>query len=183
MFNHEAYQQRLDELKEEIRGMVMQFDQANLEFWHKDVSLRYGRFLAQRGHEQMQRVIDILPGYDHVDDKQKHRDHCAAELMGCVASIHASSAMIRGAVLVADPIGAEGMMRIYDEANAAPKQTAPAPMVAESDDSYRPRVWIEATEAHASSEAFDRLLAATGATLDAEGRKYGVLRAMAPAAP
>lgn len=130
MFNHEAYQQRLDELKEEIRAMVVQFDQANLEFWHKDVSLRYGRFLAQRGHEQMQRVIDILPGYDHVDDKQKHRDHCAAELMGCVASIHASSAMIRGAVLIADPIGAEGTMRIYDEANVPAKTTSPSPIPA-----------------------------------------------------
>lgn len=128
MFNHEAYQRRLDEIKEEIRAMVVQFDQANLEFWHKDVSLRYGRFLAQRGIEQMQRVIDIFGGYDHIDDKQKHRDYCAAELMGCVASIHASSALIRGAVLAADPIGAQAMMQLYETANPVPEPKPGAPM-------------------------------------------------------
>jgi hypothetical protein len=120
MFNHDAYQRRLDELKEDVRAMVVQFDQANLEFWHKDVSLKYGRFLAQRGFEQMERAVQAFGAYEHVDDKQKHRDYCANELMGVVASIHASSALIRGAVLAADPIGAQAMMQLYEAANPMP---------------------------------------------------------------
>jgi hypothetical protein len=117
-FNHAAYQRRLDELKGDVRGMSSQFDQADYTFWHKDVSLRYGRWLAMRTQDQLQRAIAMLPNIEHVDDKMKHRAYCAQELMGVVAGLHASSAMIRGAVLIDDPVGAEAMMRIYDEANA-----------------------------------------------------------------
>lgn len=124
MFNHEAYQRRLDELKEDVRGLSDQLQGLDREVWHKDVSLRYGRFLARNTHTQLQRAIDAFGGYDHVDDKQKHRDYCAAELMGVIAGIHASSSLIRGSVLIADPVGAEAMMRIYEEVNG-PIEKAP----------------------------------------------------------
>ena len=99
-------------------------DQATFIEWQKDVALRYARFLANRSLEQMQRAVHAFGGYDLVEDRQKHREYCAGELMGVVAGIHAASAMMRGAVVGADPIGAEAMMRIYAEAND-PKANGP----------------------------------------------------------
>lgn len=129
MFNHEAYQRRLDELKEDVRTHLQAMPRITYATWHSDVSLRYGRFLAARAAEQLQRAIDLFPGYEHVDDKQKHRDYCASEIMGVIAGMHASSALIRGAVLTSDPVGAEAMMRIYDEANK-PHVDLPMPVLA-----------------------------------------------------
>lgn len=129
-FNHEAYQRRLDELKEDVRGLSDQLQGLDREVWHKDVSLRYGRFLAQRSVEQLQRATSMFAGYDHVDDKQKHRDYCGQELMGVVAGIHAAAALVRGAVLTSDPVGVEAMMRIYEEVNGPKAQTPAAPAAA-----------------------------------------------------
>lgn len=142
-FNVEAYQRRLDELKLEIRESVerrlldtVEASQGSipellcsedLHHWEKDVSLRYGRFLAQRTLEQFQRAVANFSGIEFVDDKQKHREHSAAELMGVVSGLHAASAMIRGQVLIADPVGAEAMMRIYEEANVRPAAKGAAP--------------------------------------------------------
>jgi hypothetical protein len=109
MFNHEAYQRRLDEIKKEITT-------GDDQTWLMDVSLRYGRFLAARARDQLNTVIDLFPGIDVVQDKQKHRNYCAEQIMGVVAGMYSSSALIRGAVKIGDPLGAEAMMRIFAEA-------------------------------------------------------------------
>jgi hypothetical protein len=109
MFNHDAYNARLAEIKTEITT-------GDDQTWLMDVSLRYGRFLAERARDQLQTVIDLFPGIDVVADKQKHRNYCAEQIMGVVAGMYSSSAMIRGAVKIGDPLGAEAMMRIFAEA-------------------------------------------------------------------
>lgn len=109
MFNHDAYNARLAEIKKEITT-------GDDQTWLMDVSLRYGRFLAERARDQLQTVIDIFPGIDIVPDKQKHRNYCAEQIMGVVAGMYSSSALIRGAIKIADPLGAEAMMRIFAEA-------------------------------------------------------------------
>lgn len=180
MFNNEAYQRRLDELKETIRGDLI-YNAVDREQWNKDVSLRYGRFLARNTADQLSRTIMSFAAAEHVADKQKHRDYCAQELMGVVAGLHAASAMIRGAVVIADPIGAEAMMRIYEEANGTPRETAPAPMVTEADEEFRNRVLSVADAAGVDGEQRLTIVMAIGATLDEKGRKYGLLRTAAPA--
>lgn len=125
-FNMEAYQRRLEAIKGTISADELCGNEPD-SAWAKDVSLRYGRFLAQRTLEQLQRAVENFAGIEFVPDKQKHREWSASELMGTVSGLHAASAMIRGAVVVADPIGAEAMMRIYEEANT-PKGEECAPV-------------------------------------------------------
>lgn len=125
MFNHEAYQRRLDEIRAIVKVAIAEMDAEVFQAWQKDVGLRYARFLAERAMEQLQRAVATLNSYEIVEDKQKHREYCAAELMGVVSAIHAASAMVRGAVVSSDSIGAEAMMRIYKEANE-PQAQAPA---------------------------------------------------------
>lgn len=117
MFNHEAYNERLKQIRVVVEMAIMELNREDHAAWEAEVSFRYARFLAHRAFEQMERCLQAFGGYDIVPDKQKHREYCAAELMGVVSGIHASSAMMRGAVKCADAVGAEAMMRIYDEAN------------------------------------------------------------------
>jgi hypothetical protein len=170
MFNHQAYQTRLDEIKKEITT-------ADDQTWLMDVSLRYGRFLAERSLEQLARVIDqVFPAYELVDDKQKHRDYCANEIMGVVSGMYSSSALIRGAVKIGDPLGAEAMMRIYAEANSAPKSTEPAPMAVEGDFSFRGRVYQAASLAGENQDILESIDRSAGLALDYRGKKYGLVR-------
>ena len=183
MFNNEAYQKRLDEIKAEIT-------QSDDQTWLMDVSLRYGRWLAARALEQLGRVVEqVFPAYDMVPDKQKHRDYCAGELMGVVASMHASSTLIRGVVKIADPIGAEASMRIYAEAGFKKGEAAPSAPVApavEADDEFRKRILGAAELAGEDSETIASIGRSAGAALAYRGRKYGLLRngaAVAAAGP
>lgn len=183
MFNNEGYQRRLDELKESIRrGLDEELGPLRQADWAKDVSLRYGRFLARNTVQQLERAVAAFVAYDHVDDKQKHRDYCAAELMGVVAGLHAASAIIRGSVVIADPIGAEAMMRIYEEANGHARSTAPAPMALESDVAYRDRIRPVWGSRDMLKYSQDNLEIANSLQLDELGRHVGVLRTAAPAA-
>jgi hypothetical protein len=117
VFNHEAYNERLKQIRVVVQLAVDDMPPGVFVTWQKDVGLRYSRFLAERGLEQMQRVVQSMGAYELMEDKQKHRNYCAQELMGIVAGIHAASALMRGAVIPADAIGAEAMMRIYQEVN------------------------------------------------------------------
>lgn len=126
MFNHEAYNARLAQLRAVVKLATDDMDPATFMEWQKDVGLRYARFLVLRTFEQMQRAIDSMGAYELVEDKQKHREFCAGELMGVVSGIHAASALMRGAVLPGDPIAAEAMMRIYAEVNEATKPATSA---------------------------------------------------------
>jgi hypothetical protein len=122
MFNNVAYNARLAQIRTVVQMAVDEMLPGVFVTWQKDVGLRYARFLAQRSLEQLQRAVDATRAYDMMEDKQKHREYCANELMGVVAGMHAASALMRGAVIPADAIGAEAMMRIYDEANQAPAE-------------------------------------------------------------
>lgn len=176
MFNHDAYNARLAEIKTEI---TIGDDQT----WLMDVSLRYGRWLAERARDQLQTVVDLFPGIDVVQDKQKHRNYCAEQIMGVVAGMYSSSALIRGAIKIADPLGAEAMMRVFAEAGF--KKDGARPVDADAD--FRVRIRSAAKAAGVDGVGKDdplleRIDTATGSDLDKIGERYGVLRSAAVAA-
>lgn len=81
--------------------------------WLRTVNQRYGLFLAgnaERAIKLTMRTLSPLIG-DALD--QPHRDHFSNELIGACSTLHAATALIRGAVIVPNPLDVEAVMRLY----------------------------------------------------------------------
>lgn len=106
MFNTEQHQDR-------IAAMMELIEHDDDKFWLRTVNQRYGIFLAgqsERAIALAMRNLSLIAD-DAID--QKHRDHFASEFMGACSMLHAAAALIRGSVIVPDPMTCEAQMRLY----------------------------------------------------------------------
>lgn len=108
MFNTHDWEKALEAKKAEV-------EQHPDKRWLQTVNLRYGAFLAGQAKRQIERLEQFGMG---VMTEPKGRAYAASELMTACSTLHAASALIQGNVITPDPMGAEAMMRLHDQANS-----------------------------------------------------------------
>lgn len=87
--------------------------------WLQTVNLRYGEFLAGQARRQLDAVIrGLAAGPASAELEQAFRDYYANELMAACSTCHGASALVRGAVIVPNPVQCEAVMRLHKAANA-----------------------------------------------------------------
>jgi len=120
MFNTQDWEKALEAKKAEI-------EQHPDKRWLQTVNLRYGAFLAGQAKRHIERLEQFGMG---VMTEPKGRTYAASELMTACSTLHAASALIQGNVITPDPVGAEAMMRLHDQASSGATIANDAPVEA-----------------------------------------------------